>query len=107
MVLSRIALPLIATAALAGLSLAAPASPIQAQTSGPYFQAELVNPTEESRIVAGGILWSCDGTSCTAPRAGKRPLRACRDLFRKVGEISSFVVDGEALEESRMVRCTR
>ncbi|TIX51026.1 CC_3452 family protein [Alteraurantiacibacter aquimixticola] len=103
MTLSKIALPL--TAAAAVFSLGAPAALAQGGSAG--FTAELAEPAADNRVIAGGVLWSCSGTSCTAPINGKRPLRVCHDLKREVGAITSFAVGGEALDAERLERCNR
>lgn len=107
MTFRSLAIPLAALASATGLSMAIAPATALAQGSNAYFHAELAAPAEDARIVAGGVLWNCEGTSCTAPRTGKRPMRVCRDLFREAGEVSSFTVDGEALEDDRLARCNR
>lgn len=98
-----------ATAALApmlamalGLAVAPGAS---AQGEGPHFRAQLAVPAPEARAVAGGVVWRCAETSCTAPRTGGRPLRMCRELKQSVGQIVSFEVAGEALSAEDLARC--
>lgn len=81
-------------------------SPLAAEAqSAAQFRAELAAPTTESQAIAGGVLWRCEGTSCTAPRNGKRPLRVCRELHRELGDIVSFEIDGEMLDEDTLARC--
>lgn len=104
--LSRNALPLAALASLTAMGLGAATAPAAAQgSSAPYFQAELSAPAADARVIAGGVLWRCEGTSCIAGESEKRPLRVCRDLNREVGELASFSVDGAALEADRLARC--
>ncbi len=105
MTFRRIAAPLAALLSVSALGMGLAAAPAGAQGSAPYFRAELVNPADEARVIAGGVLWRCEGTSCIAPENGKRPLRVCRDLNREVGKLSSFSINGEALAEDRLARC--
>jgi len=51
------------------------------------------------------VVFRCDGTTCTGPRSGDRPLRVCSQLRRQVGTIASFTSGGEALPDSRLARC--
>ena len=93
-----------AGAALAlGLSLA-PLS-VAAQGEGAHFRAQLAAPSAQERTIAGGVVWRCVETSCSAPRTGARPLRMCRDLQRELGTVVSFEVAGAALSEEDLARC--
>jgi len=104
MSLRQIAAPAIASATVL-LGLSALPGAVQAQGSSAYFRAELSAPTEEAQTIAGGVLWRCDGTSCSAAQNGKRPLRVCRDLHRELGAVTSFEVGGEALDADKLARC--
>ena len=79
-------------------------SPAAAQ-SGAYYVAELAQPAEDTRTVAGGVAWRCAETTCVAPKASSRPLRVCRELQRKVGQLASFTAKGEALDAEALARC--
>jgi hypothetical protein len=76
-----------------------------AQGEGPHFRAQLAAQAAEARTMAGGVIWRCADTTCTAPRTGARPLRMCRDLQREVGQIVSFEVAGAALSAEDLARC--
>lgn len=99
--MSRLATSLIAA------SLAVTGAPVavQAQSGGAYFTVELAAPASEQRVIAGGVVFNCEGTTCVGPRSRTRPLRVCSELRREVGTIVSFTADGEALPESRLARC--
>lgn len=90
------------TIALAGAL--APAA-LQARGTASYFTAELAQPASEAEVIAGGVLFRCEGTTCTGPRSGDRPLRVCSQLRRQVGTIVSFTAGGEALSDSHLSRC--
>lgn len=89
------------TAATFGLATATPA----AAQSGPYYTATLAQPTEDSRAIAGGIAWACQGTTCVANKGTSRPARICRGLAREMGEIAEFRANGETLDEAKLARC--
>jgi hypothetical protein len=84
--------------------LTAPA-PALAQSSGPYYVAELAAPASESRTVAGGVAWYCEGTTCRAGKGTSRPLRICRSLAREFGEVESFTAKGEELADEKLAKC--
>ena len=98
-----LALALAYTGATFG-ALTAPA-PAFAGNNGPYYVAELAAPATESRTVAGGVAWFCEGTTCRAAKGTSRPLRICRGLQREFGEVVSFETKGEELAESRLAKC--
>lgn len=91
-------------AALPLASFAAPLAAAPAPQSASIV-AQLAAPTDEVRAIAGGVVFRCDGTTCTGPRSGDRPLRICTELRREVGAIASFTIDGVPISESLLERC--
>ena len=94
-------------AATAILSLSAALTPasLQANDTVPYFSVELAQAASEAKAIAGGVVFRCEGTMCTAPRSRDRALRVCRELHREVGSIVSFTAGGTALSEADLARC--
>ncbi len=90
---------LIATTLLSGA--AAEAQP----RSGAFYSATLVAPAEAPRAIAGGVVWNCSGSDCSAPRGTSRPVVMCARLVREVGTVSAFVADGIALDAVALERC--
>ncbi|WFL76010.1 hypothetical protein P7228_08290 [Altererythrobacter arenosus] len=80
-------------------------APAQAASNTVYYTAELAQPTSESRAIASGIAWYCEGTTCKAAKGNSRPLRICRGLARELGEVTSFTAKGEALAEEQLATC--
>lgn len=80
-------------------------TPAAAKQAGPYYVAELAAPADEARVVAGGIAWSCAGTTCVAGQGNSRPLRICRSINREFGEVASFTAKGEELAEEKLAAC--
>lgn len=98
---------ILATALLyTGLSfgVATGAAPVTA-ANGAYYTAILAAPTSETRAVAGGVAWACEGSMCVANKASARPLRICRGLNRKFGEVAAFKVAGEDLAAEELTKC--
>ena len=93
----------IAYTALTFGAATAPA-PASAQ-SGAYYIATLAQPAAERNAVAGGVAWTCEGTTCVANKGSSRPMRICRGLNREFGEITSFRTQGEELAEDRLAKC--
>lgn len=87
-----------------GLSMATSAAPLQA-ASGAYYTATLATATDADRMVLGGVAWTCQGTTCVAGKGDARPLRICRSLARKVGEVASFKADGTDIAAEELAKC--
>lgn len=99
-------LAVLATALLyTGVSFGvATSAPVEA--AGPaYYTAKLTAPAGEDRVVAGGVAWTCEGNMCVANKASARPLRICRGLNRKFGEVAMFKVEGEELAADELAKC--
>ena len=80
-------------------------SPASAAGNTPFYTAELAQPVEAGTVVAGGVAWSCKGTTCVAPKGNSRPLRVCRELQREHGEIAAFTAKDQALESDKLAKC--
>lgn len=92
------------SAAIAVVPVMAPAA-LQAQPAAAFYTVELAQPASEAEVIAGGVLFRCEGTTCTATRGSERPLRVCSELRRELGTVSSFSAGGTVLPESRLARC--
>lgn len=88
------------------LSFATVATPAGAQTpSNAYYRAVLAQPANETRAVAGELVWACNGADCVARKGSSRPLRVCREVNRKFGEVVAFTAKGEALPAEDLAKC--
>jgi hypothetical protein len=84
--------------------LTAPVS-AEAKTSGPFYTAELSQPASDRIVIAAGVAWTCEGTSCVAGKGTSRPLRVCRELQRDTGEIVAFTAKGKELDADKLAKC--
>lgn len=100
-------LAVLATALLyTGVTFGVATSTAPANAAGnAYYTATLTAPAGENRAVAGGVAWACEGSTCVANKASARPLRICRGLNRKFGEVVTFKVDGEELAAEELAKC--
>lgn len=95
--LRPLALALTAAAALAVPAIAA---------DGPaHYRAELSAPAEKAKIVAGGLLWRCEGSECRAGKDNSRPLTVCRKLAKETSAIVRFSAAGSELPADELARC--
>ena len=90
---------------LAAVALAAALAVPAAAGDVAYYRAELAAPAPEAKVVAGGLLWACEGTSCTAAKDNSRPLIVCRKLAREADTIARFTTAGEEMSTEELGRC--
>ena len=97
----------IAALALSAAALGAVAAPAfaVARDAAPYYRAELSSPAAEPKVIAGGMLWSCKGTECTAPKDNSRPLIVCKRLVGETAAVTKFMVAGKELSADELARC--
>ena len=77
----------------------------EARDNGSYYRAELVQPTSERTVIAGGVAWACEGTTCVARKSSSRPIRVCKELQRGAGDVASFAAKGEELDADKLAKC--
>ncbi len=80
-------------------------APAAAAPNAPFYTGELAQPARDRVVVAGGVAWQCNGTTCVAEKGTSRSMRMCRELQRDVGEIVGFITKGEALAEDKLAKC--
>ena len=81
------------------------AAPLAAKDAGPYYRAELAQPAAKSQVIAGGVLWACEGTACVAAKGTARPAVMCKRLAQETSAVVSFSYAGEALDAEQLARC--
>ncbi len=85
-------------------AIAVPAFAV-ARDSAPYYRAELAAPAAEAKVIAGGMLWSCEGTECTAPKDNSRPLIVCKRLVGETAPVKKFMAAGKEMSAEDLARC--
>lgn len=69
--------------------------------------ASLEQPVSaQTRVVAGGAVWNCQGSTCSAAAASSRSLgyRACKELVKKVGPVTAYG-GRQPLEAEQLAKC--
>lgn len=79
-------------------------APLQAAGNA-YYSATLTTPAGDTRAVADGVAWACKEATCVANKTTARPLRVCRGLNRKFGEVATFKVNGEEMAAEELAKC--
>lgn len=89
-----------------GLSFGVATGAAPANAAGnAYYSATLTAPASETRAVADGVAWACKDATCVANKTTARPLRVCRALNRKFGEVATFKVNGEEMPAEELAKC--
>jgi hypothetical protein len=95
--MTRLAFPLAAFVALAGIG--APAAYAN------QYRAELAAPASDQRLVVRDLVWTCAGSSCAAGQTTSRPATDCSALAGKLGALRSFTVAGQPLTSEELEKC--
>lgn len=96
--------------ALAAIVLSAvPASAVQASgQNGGYYRAELASPLAQPRQeILSGVVWKCEGTSCTGSKSGSRAVIVCGRLASRIGPVASFADPAGELDAEALKRCNK
>ena len=99
---------IVAGLALAGTlaSFGATTTPAYAQPAAKGYTATLAAPVEApTRQVINGVLWKCEGDSCSAPLDGSSPATACAKAVRKLGAFTRFATPKGELSADQLQRC--
>jgi hypothetical protein len=87
-------------AAVTSLTALSPAA--IAQPANGYYGVTLAAEPAEAKQVVRGMIFACNGASCTAAEGTSRPAVICASVARELGPVTSFragdaTLDGEAL----------
>lgn len=99
---------IVAAVAYTSLTFGAAITPTAAEASGNqvFYKAQLAKPVEKTTTtVAGGVVWSCKGDTCIAPKGTSSSVRVCRQLQKEHGEIAGFTAKGEELASDSLAKC--
>jgi len=106
----RPALGALAAFVLSAATLIGPfaAAPAYAQPGSGYYRAELAAPLAEPRQeILNGVVWNCEGTSCTGTKSGSRAVIVCGKLASKVGPVARFADASGELDADGLARCNK
>ncbi|MEX1250629.1 MAG: hypothetical protein WEA77_05470 [Hyphomonas sp.] len=88
---------------LAAAAFAAIAAPAFASNS---FTFETANPVSDKRIVAESVVWTCEGTKCTAELDRKAPtVRICKKIAQEVGTLTALRNTKSELTAEQLTEC--
>lgn len=93
--------PFTSAAMLAALA----AAPVTARDGEPYYRAELAQSPASNHLIAGGVLWMCDGTACVAGKGTGRPVVMCKRLAEAASPVTRFSFGGADLTADDLMRC--
>ena len=83
---------LVPTALFAAVAVSATLAPaaIEARTAAPFYTVELAQPASDDEAIAGGVLFRCEGTTCTAPRSRDRDRGCIRRSWMFFGQLGAI-----------------
>ena len=81
------------------------AAPLSARDSDPYYRAELARPVANTQVIAGGVLWMCEGTACIAGKGTGRPEVMCKRLAKETSPVVRFSYAAAELGADDLARC--
>jgi len=81
------------------------AAPVTARDSEPYYRAELAQSLASNHLIAGSVLWTCDGTACVAGKGASRPAVMCKRLAEAASPVTRFSFGGADLAAEDLMRC--
>lgn len=89
------------------LTFSAALAPTSAHARGNavYYVAELAAPAKDSRTIANGVVWQCEGTRCIAAKSNSRPIITCKRLSNALGEVAQFTANGKELSADKLAKC--
>jgi hypothetical protein len=93
--------PLASALTLAALA----AAPVAARDDVPYYHAELAQVPPKNQVIAGGVLWMCEGTQCFAGKGTGRPVVMCKRLAQAASVVVRFSYAGEDLGADDLKQC--
>ena len=73
--------------------------------SAGYYNATPVAAPAKATLIAGSIMWKCDGGVCSAPKTTSRDAIVCEQVVKRIGSVSTFTVNGTALDEATLAKC--
>jgi len=95
-------LALLGTAA----SFTATTQPVHAASSQVFYTATLAAPlAAPQQQILRGVLWNCEGTTCTAAKDTSRDVNVCARLSRRVGQVAAFATPKGSLAAEDLTRC--
>ncbi|HAY07072.1 MAG TPA: hypothetical protein PKV67_12415 [Hyphomonas sp.] len=88
---------------VAAAAFAAIAAPAFASNS---YTFETANPVSSKRVVAESVVWSCEGTKCSAELDRKAPtVRICKKIAKQVGELTALRNTKSELTADELAEC--
>jgi hypothetical protein len=78
----------------------------QAQAAnGPYYKAELAQPTASKKEMLRSVFVKCEGTACRAPMASTAPRNMCISIAREFGEVTAFTAGDRVFDAEDLAVC--
>ena len=73
--------------------------------SAGYYNATPVAAPAKPSLIAGSMMWKCDGGVCSAAKATSRDAIVCEQVVKRLGAVSTFSANGAAFDEAALAKC--
>ena len=70
-----------------------------------YYNAKPVAAPGKPSLIAGSMMWKCDGGVCSAAKATSRDAIVCEQVVKRLGAVSTFSANGAAFDEAALAKC--
>ena len=70
-----------------------------------YYNAKPVAAPSKPSLIAGSMMWKCDGGVCSAAKATSRDAIVCEQVVKRLGAVSTFSANGAAFDEAALAKC--
>ena len=70
-----------------------------------YYNATPVAAPAKPSLIAGSMMWKCDGGVCSAAKATSRDAIVCEQVVKRIGAVSTFSANGATFDEAALAKC--
>ena len=93
------------TRSIAFVTALAASSLFASAASAGYYNATPVAAPAKPSLIAGSMMWKCDGGACTAAKATSRDAIVCEQVVKRVGALTTFSANGTAFDDATLAKC--
>ncbi|MEN2787721.1 hypothetical protein ACFOKI_00505 [Sphingomonas qilianensis] len=70
-----------------------------------YYNATPVAAPAKPNLIAGDLIWKCDGAVCSAAKSTSRDAIVCEQVVKRLGAVSTFTANGAAFDAAALAKC--
>ena len=70
-----------------------------------YYTATPAAAPAKPSLIAGSMLWKCDGGTCTAGKTSSRDAIVCQHVVKRAGKLDAFTAGTTSFDEAALAKC--